>query len=505
MASCPTVRLPISRVLPLLSLVLASAAFAQRSVPPKTLWLVQPLYPGQELLVGRTETAIAEIMPADQRANELIGRKELQAALAGKKPSLSCITGETACANPLDAVVAELGFDRIVLIRGGQDESGYRFRVTSYRPSASEVNHAEGSNAKLEKALLGALVKVVPLASTMELNSTPPGATVFIDGEKLGVTPLSTQVLPGERVIKLELPSHLPQEVTENIPVRGTVKVEKTLEKVPARLTVIARPEGAQITIDGMPAGKDKVDQGIAPGPHTVAIALEGYLPYEQQLDIAPGDSATVDRALTPTTMTGVKAVMHSAQEEIYGRRAYFQLAYETAVFNRRQLSTNIERSGQTREVTGFPAGDLPRLNGLTVEYGNTGRYFGLAVIGATYVQGARRQIITTDDLSVSEPAMIQALTLRGLQPQLRFALWRFAFGVQAGLDVRLTQVLYRDETDMFGPAARAVDLQLAAQANARFYIFDGLYLMATFRASRPILTQNAGFNAFQGGVGYAF
>lgn len=493
------------RLLPLLLVAIAVTAHAQKDSPPRTLWLVQPLYPGQELLIGRTETAISDIIPKEQRGAEFIGRKELEGALAGKKLSLSCITGETACADPVDAVIAQLGFDRIVLIRGGQDESGYRYKVTSYRPAQSEVNSAEGSNQKLEKALLGALVKVVPLASTMEIVSQPTGATVFIDGEKVGTAPVSMQVLPGERVIRLELASHLPAELTQYIPVRGKVKVERSLEKVPARLTITARPEGAEISVDGKPVGKDKVDQGITPGKHTVALKLEGYLPHEESLEIGPGDSATVDRTLAPTTMTGVKSAMQAAQEDLYSRRAYFQVAVETALFNSTRLATNVDRQGAVREVVGFPAGDPARLNGVTIEYGNTGRYFGLAVIGATYVQGDRRQIVTTEDLTTSEGAFIQAVTLRGLQPQLRFAFWRFAFGLQAGLDVRFVQFLYRDETDPFGPANRAVDLDLSGQANLRFFLFDGLYLMGTFRATKPLFNPNAGFNAFQGGAGYAF
>ena len=464
---------------------------------------MQPLYPGQEMLVGRTETAISDIIPKDQRPAEIIGRKELEAALAGQKPSLGCITGETACADPVDALFASLGFDRIVLIRGGQDEGGYRYKVTSYQPAKAEVSSAEGTNAKLEKALLGALVKVVPLASTMEISSTPSGATIYIDGEKVGQTPLETQVLPGERGIKLELGSHLPVELTEHVPVRGTVRVQRALEKVPARLTVIARPEGALISVDGKASGKDKVDQGIQPGKHLVKLSLEGYLPYEEALEIAPGDTATVDRTLAPTTMTGVKSVMRAAQEDLYARRSYFLLGFESAIFNSAELETHLGTN--PREVIGFPAGREARLNGINVEYGSNGRYFGIAVIGASYVQGGKRDIVTTQDRINSEQALIQSLTLRALQPQLRIAVWRFSFGLQAGVDARLTQFLYRLSTDAFGPANRAIDLEISGQANLRVYLFEGLFLNGSFRASKPILRANAGFNAFHGGFGYAF
>lgn len=487
----------LSTFLALVGVLAASTALAASG---KTLWLTEPLYPGQDLLVGRTESAISEIIPKEQRAAELIGQKELEQFLSGKKVDLGCITGESACKDPIDAMVAGLDLDRVVLIRGGQDESGYRYKVTSYRPATGEVASAEGSNAKLERALLGALVKVVPLASTMELTSAPSGATVFIDGEKVGQTPLSLQVLPGERAIKLELGSHLPVEFTENVPVRGSVKVERTLEKVPARIVVVALPEGTSIAIDGKEVGKNKVDQGINPGQHTVSLSREGYLPHEESLSIAPGDTANVERTLAPTTWTGVKATMHDAQEDIYGRHAYLVVNFESARFTSVGFRTHIGDNPQ--EVQGIPRPAV--LSGVTAEYGNTGRNFGLAVIGATYLSGSDVPVVP-NDTGIAEPADLQSLTLRALQPQLRWAIWRVTLGAQLGLDVRLVQFLWRGDNDIFGAANRAVDLDLAAQANLRVYVWEGMFLNGSYRWSHPLLSGNAGMSAFQGGLGYAF
>ncbi len=462
---------------------------------------MQPLYPGQDRLVARTEAALSEIIPEGQRAAQVMGRTELEAHLRGQKPSQGCLTGEAPCPNPIDALVADLGFDRVVLMRGGQDESGYRFRVTSYRPKGGELSHAEASNQGLERALLGALVKVVPLASTLFIDSTPPGATVFIDGEKVGTTPLETQILPGERTLRLELGSHLPSEFAQNVPVRGEVRVARTLEKVPARLVVTARPEGAEIWVDGKSVGKDKVDQGIEPGTHAIRLSLEGFHPHEQTVEIAPGETTTVDRTLAPTSFTGFKRALQRAQEDIYERRSYFEVGFESAQFNTDGFTTRL--GDNDAEVDGFVPGRRPRLTGVSVEYGNTGRHFGLAVIGASYLQGGG-EIIASDTL-LPESARFHSLTLRALQPQLRFALWRFTLGLQAGLDARLVQVMFRDQSDLFGPAGRAVDLQLSGQAHLRIFILEGLYLTGAARASRPVLSGNAGYFSFVGGAGYAF
>src|SRR5262245_49806736 len=141
------------KVAPLLLLFASATAFA---APEKTLWLVRPLYPGQEALAGRTEQAIDKLTPQILRVNHVIGRTELVAALKGKKADdLPCFLGEKRCADPIDPFIASLGFDRVVLIQGGQDESGYKFKVASYEPQTGKTSSASATDANLDNALLG--------------------------------------------------------------------------------------------------------------------------------------------------------------------------------------------------------------------------------------------------------------------------------------------------------------------------------------------------------------
>src|SRR5262245_4256576 len=98
-------------------LVVLLVIAGQAAAAEKTLWLVRPLYPGQEALAGRTEQALDKLTPQTQRPNQIIGHKELVAALKGKKvDDLPCFQGDTRCADPIDPFVATLGFDRVVLI-----------------------------------------------------------------------------------------------------------------------------------------------------------------------------------------------------------------------------------------------------------------------------------------------------------------------------------------------------------------------------------------------------
>ena len=76
-----------------LSLV-SSAAWAD-----KTLWLVRPLYPGQEALVDRTEKALDKLMPGEARQDAVIGQKELAGTLKAQViTEVPCFSADSRCA-----------------------------------------------------------------------------------------------------------------------------------------------------------------------------------------------------------------------------------------------------------------------------------------------------------------------------------------------------------------------------------------------------------------------
>src|SRR6266849_3723001 len=112
-----------SELLLSLALTLAPAEPSGSDLAPtKTLWLVQPLYPGQSLLVKRTEEAIHQMIPPDSSSSEVIGSQELSAGLKGKSSSLKCLFREVKYADIIEDRVRVLSFKRMLMIKGGQDE-----------------------------------------------------------------------------------------------------------------------------------------------------------------------------------------------------------------------------------------------------------------------------------------------------------------------------------------------------------------------------------------------
>ncbi len=499
----------------LLSLSLTSAPAepsGSEQAPAKTLWLVQPLYPGQGLLVKRTEEAIHRMIPPDSGPNEVIGPQELTAALKGKSVSLKCLFGEVSCADPIDDMMSGLGFRRVVLIKGGQDEAGYRFKAASYQTDTGEVANSEGTNAALDRALVAAVIKVVPLSSTLEVSTEPSGATVFIDGEKIGITPLSSsQILPGERSIKIELGSYKTFEERRLVPVHGQVQVQRKLEKLPARVTLNVAPKGSEILIDGTVAGKDHVDAGIMPGKHTFRFQAPGYVAQQIEAEIKPNESFADNR-----TLSVVRDPLGEAHENIYKRGTSFSANFEyqfpaADTYNVKQFS--LSSQAHATRLLSPPRGSAKLMGGsadLTAHF----RYFGLMIFGAAYVRSSDPWTSQVTNGVGTPPqtqviADVDALSLRALQPQLRVALWNFTFSLQGGAEVRAFRM--RDVNNpSFNPNGfLSVDLQIAGQFAIRYHIVEGLFLQAGYRYMYSITglygDKGPSMMGYMGGLGYAF
>ncbi len=518
-------------------LILATPAHAEI-----TLWLVQPLYPGQEALVDRTEKALDKLIASSDRKEHVIGRAELARALHGRKvEDLPCLSTGERCADPIDPFVATLGFGRIVLLQGGQDEAGFKFRVTSYEPALGKVVPTSASASVLEKALLGAVAKVVPVASTLEVKSTPAGAVVYVDDTKMGTTPLTTQVLPGERVIKIDLKLHQPIEESIIVPIRGSASLEKSLEKVAARLIVTAAPAGTSISIDGTALGKDRVDRGINPGQHTIRLSAENHKAFEQTISVKPDEQYVLDKTLEP--LPGAVVVNPNpnpnkqpdniivvtkqpdgvvkidtplvppppppTQTELtYERRSYFQLSYEFGSWLGSALVGRRWGNAGTGRTTSIETPSRTLMGG-SLEYGTGGKYFGVSVVGVSYLTnverfnlgvgfapGAQREV----DAGLMGPSLINSVrvhmvTIRALQPQLRIAAWRFMFQLQLGAEFRTGQIIEPGAT-FYKDGFMILDLLAAARLNVRFFVVDGLYFFGSGHFTYYILGETSRMEA---------
>ena len=131
------------------------------------------------------------------------------------------------------------------------------------------------------------------------IESTPAGATVHVgsaEGDALGTTPLRNVRVPrGEQTLVFSLEGHETHE--ERITVRRRrARYSVTLERQ-ARLTVTAAAAsatGAAVSVNGQPVGTLPHEMVVPAGRHLVHVERDGYVAFEQWVDVRRGEGVTL-------------------------------------------------------------------------------------------------------------------------------------------------------------------------------------------------------------------
>lgn len=136
------------------------------------------------------------------------------------------------------------------------------------------------------------------LPGRLRVTSEPSGASVVIDGEQVGQTPLAAVSLaPGPHTLRLSARRH--QVHQAQVEIAGANKLQTlAVELVPAwaPVTVNSEPAGATLVVDGEARGTTPVTVELGAGRHKVALELEGYQGWMQELQVTAGEPQTLDR-----------------------------------------------------------------------------------------------------------------------------------------------------------------------------------------------------------------
>jgi len=150
------------------------------------------------------------------------------------------------------------------------------------------------------------------LDGIFNIVSTPPGAVVYLDGRKQGVTPTVVRKLPLQKRIKvrLELEGYRSWEgefmATAKEPRREIEAGLFPAEKCPAGtgwLYVSSEPPGATVEVDGrrFPGATPLIINRLCAGKrYTVGLRLPGYLPWRREnVAVVPNQVNNVRAQLT--------------------------------------------------------------------------------------------------------------------------------------------------------------------------------------------------------------
>ncbi len=142
-------------------------------------------------------------------------------------------------------------------------------------------------------------------AARLEIVSRPPGADILINGQRQGrQTPATVSVTPGSYRIGLQRPGFAPYEETVKIGADELKKLNVPLaeqRKGNGWIDIKSVPPGADILIDGTNTGQKTPARIELPSrQYSLTIFLRGYPAVRETVTVQPGQTAQINKTLTP-------------------------------------------------------------------------------------------------------------------------------------------------------------------------------------------------------------
>ncbi len=132
------------------------------------------------------------------------------------------------------------------------------------------------------------------VAGQLNVDSTPQGAQVQVDGQAAGVTPFRlASLLPGQHAVTISKPGFVSDTRTINLSSGGRSVVSVQLAMLSATVSAHSSPSGAAVWMDGRDTGRVTPAQIAVerPGSHTFVFKKQGYLDETASANLQVGQT----------------------------------------------------------------------------------------------------------------------------------------------------------------------------------------------------------------------
>jgi len=170
------------------------------------------------------------------------------------------------------------------------------FRSERYQELATTVTIEGGGEAQSLK------LELVPNWAEITFDSRPQGAEVRVDGQTVGETPVTTELLAGARAVELVRPGWKPYARRLKV-VAGEPQTLPTMKLQPAdgNLVLTSEPAGATVEVDGAFRGRTPLDLQLAPGrSHELRVSKLGHDSQSLEVSLTSKQRKTLSITLVP-------------------------------------------------------------------------------------------------------------------------------------------------------------------------------------------------------------
>ncbi|MEX0617850.1 MAG: PEGA domain-containing protein [Pseudohongiellaceae bacterium] len=198
-------------------------------------------------------------------------------------------------------------------------------------------------------------VNLDPAWAVVNLSSSPSGAEVLVDGEAAGSTPLTAELLQGDREITIRLAGHKAWQDHIEISAGEDLSLpDVELEPADGLVFIQSVPTGAGVTINGEFRGQTPLQVALQPdAQHTVALFKNGYEAATTTLQTASGEERGVTLPLDPI-MTQVNLAVQPEDAEVYVNGQYRGPADQPLELMAASQTVEIRKRGYVPYTTEF-------------------------------------------------------------------------------------------------------------------------------------------------------
>lgn len=134
----------------------------------------------------------------------------------------------------------------------------------------------------------------------LDVKVSVEGAEIAVDGVVVATSPLQKPLTlrTGTHSVKVTKPGHAEFLDVVKISQGEVTTVDVDLIPFAAILKVTSNPPGADVLVDGEPAGVTPLSAELSPGNHTVRVVLDGYAPTERAVKAVAGEAVPLSVTL---------------------------------------------------------------------------------------------------------------------------------------------------------------------------------------------------------------
>jgi hypothetical protein len=187
-------------------------------------------------------------------------------------------------------------------VGGRLDAGAYTVWAVDGPNDLSRLGQADYTTISVMLGTPGISVETPVVPGTMDIRSNPDNASVVINNNYRGKTPLTLNDLDsGVYNVTFSRFGYGKVSMPVNVEPGATTEVTATLAPLTGTLAINTSPAGARLTVDGADTGLSPVTlSNLTMGDHIINATKDGYIPAEQQVSVIANQTLTTDIVLQP-------------------------------------------------------------------------------------------------------------------------------------------------------------------------------------------------------------